>query len=629
MSSEFYIMADPFKEILDQVIDYAVEGPPDYRHLESLLAYLSHDHDKDYALDRGLASSLLQHYKGCVDDEAQVDTRLIIVKMLTHLATVKKCRDQVFDVIGLDKLLLLFEDPSERVRVQACEIFRYMLMAPDGEDFMLKDRVVVDALTSVLLKDVKEVSLAAVPVLSALCVVDCDMSAETIDRLVVVLHEFTTNVQENERKSVRICSSVLRCVWNVCRETKEKETAIECKVVPAVAPFLTVPDNHTRRLAAGVLSAISVAERGKLSIIDQAGVVDALCNVALDLQAERGLRDNAVMTIQNLVEAPSGLQACGLRLMVAESGDILNEILLPHQSSRIIASLIKSKEHESNALQALHLLVQEAPGRKAAWDVLDIVPTLHSMTLGADNQRMRGLSRRSLEALCQDNPLAQAELDKLAPLVSEEFESGMGKGTLPASQTALVLVHCQNEYTTKAGLLHHYVVDSMEESQMLWNSVDLVEKARRQGVSVFYLAYTYEAELESADPTFGHLKTIVDAKAFVKGSWGAEITQELTPEGDDVVIHTTSCLSGFDGTSLEKQLRALGVTNVVVAGLPTDGAVEKTIREAYERGFNVFAMTDCTAASSSRTQEALMEQVLPTFSQPLTHNQLLNIVSSQ
>ncbi len=52
----------------------------------------------------------------------------------------------------------------------------------------------------------------------------------------------------------------------------------------------------------------------------------------------------------------------------------------------------------------------------------------------------------------------------------------------------------------------------------------------------------------------------------------------------------------FASTALEQRLKALDVTQVVIAGVATATGVEATARQAYEHGFNVtlavHAMTD-------------------------------------
>ena len=62
------------------------------------------------------------------------------------------------------------------------------------------------------------------------------------------------------------------------------------------------------------------------------------------------------------------------------------------------------------------------------------------------------------------------------------------------------------------------------------------------------------------------------------------------------MVVTKRTWGAFASSDLEAQLRANGVTQVVVTGVATGTGVEATARQAYEQGFNVTlaldAMTD-------------------------------------
>ena len=75
---------------------------------------------------------------------------------------------------------------------------------------------------------------------------------------------------------------------------------------------------------------------------------------------------------------------------------------------------------------------------------------------------------------------------------------------------------------------------------------------------------------------------------------------EVDQQPSDIVV-TKKTWGAFASTDIEKQLRALGVTQVVLGGISTTAAVESTARQAYEAGFNVTlaldAMLDMNAAA--------------------------------
>ena len=56
--------------------------------------------------------------------------------------------------------------------------------------------------------------------------------------------------------------------------------------------------------------------------------------------------------------------------------------------------------------------------------------------------------------------------------------------------------------------------------------------------------------------------------------------------------------SAFFGTTLESILRDRHIGTVVLAGLKTNVCVGSTARDAFQRGFNVITLGDCTAANS-------------------------------
>jgi nicotinamidase-related amidase len=70
-------------------------------------------------------------------------------------------------------------------------------------------------------------------------------------------------------------------------------------------------------------------------------------------------------------------------------------------------------------------------------------------------------------------------------------------------------------------------------------------------------------------------------------------------------------LGAFATTDLEGQLKARGITQVVVTGVVTSGGVEATARQAYERGFNVTLALDATTDLRGEAHEYSIRSVFP------------------
>ncbi len=70
-----------------------------------------------------------------------------------------------------------------------------------------------------------------------------------------------------------------------------------------------------------------------------------------------------------------------------------------------------------------------------------------------------------------------------------------------------------------------------------------------------------------------------------------DLIPELDRQPGDIVV-TKQSWGAFANTDLEAQLKARGVTQVVIAGVATGTGVEATARQAYEQGFNVTLALD-------------------------------------
>ena len=72
----------------------------------------------------------------------------------------------------------------------------------------------------------------------------------------------------------------------------------------------------------------------------------------------------------------------------------------------------------------------------------------------------------------------------------------------------------------------------------------------------------------------------------------------MTPKEEDVVVAGKRGLSAFPRTDLESHLRAHDIETIALGGFMANCCVESTMREAFEKGFNVVTLTDCVATTS-------------------------------
>ena len=195
--------------------------------------------------------------------------------------------------------------------------------------------------------------------------------------------------------------------------------------------------------------------------------------------------------------------------------------------------------------------------------------------------------------------------------------------TLNPATTALVLIEYQNEFTSDGGVLHDAVSEVMDKTGMLANTVALVEKARAAGVTIMHAPITFAPGYgELTRHPYGILKGVVDGNAFVKGTWGAAIVDDLTPADGDILVEGKRGLDTFASTNLDFILRSKGIDTIILGGFLTNCCVESTMRSGYENGYRVITLTDCTAATSVAEHDNAISFDYPMFSQPVESSQV-------
>lgn len=90
-----------------------------------------------------------------------------------------------------------------------------------------------------------------------------------------------------------------------------------------------------------------------------------------------------------------------------------------------------------------------------------------------------------------------------------------------------------------------------------------------------------------------------------RGSWDAQVLEEIAPEGDEIVLSKSSS-SVFISTNLDYLLRNLGTRHLIVAGVLTDQCVESAVRDACDLGYLVTLVTDgCATKTQDRHDNSL------------------------
>jgi nicotinamidase-related amidase len=115
-------------------------------------------------------------------------------------------------------------------------------------------------------------------------------------------------------------------------------------------------------------------------------------------------------------------------------------------------------------------------------------------------------------------------------------------------------------------------------------------------------------------------------QTFTEG-W-TELIPELERQPGDMIV-TKRSWGAFATTDLEDQLKAKGVTQVVVTGVATSGGVESTARQAYEQGFHVTLALDAMTDIREEAHEYCIKNIFPRLGETGSTQEIISLLKKR
>ena len=142
---------------------------------------------------------------------------------------------------------------------------------------------------------------------------------------------------------------------------------------------------------------------------------------------------------------------------------------------------------------------------------------------------------------------------------------------------ALLVVDAQNEFSEQG------LRPVPNHGEALRRILAHVEQARHDGRPIAFAQ---------------HFNKPHESRAFVPGSWGAELSPGLKPRPTAGVerLFEKDVFGAFSAIGLESWLRQHGVTEVLIVGFYAHMCLSTSAREALVRGFDVLVDPEATGA---------------------------------
>jgi ureidoacrylate peracid hydrolase len=182
----------------------------------------------------------------------------------------------------------------------------------------------------------------------------------------------------------------------------------------------------------------------------------------------------------------------------------------------------------------------------------------------------------------------------------------MALTALDPRHTALLITDMQNAFAHPDGTLGQSGVDVTGVPATIDRLKRLVLACREAGVDVIWTVQEhFERDVTRERKRLaGHVTRRVRIPSL-EGSWDAAIVGELAPLADDPgLVIRKHRMGAFYATNLEVLLRAHDISALLVTGGTANACVDTTLREAYERDFDVIAVEDCIVPTEPEWFEA-------------------------
>jgi nicotinamidase-related amidase len=177
---------------------------------------------------------------------------------------------------------------------------------------------------------------------------------------------------------------------------------------------------------------------------------------------------------------------------------------------------------------------------------------------------------------------------------------------LDPAVTALVLVDLQNDFLHARGAYGRAGAGAPALSALPARLKPVADAMRHRGGWIVSTHFTLVPGRNGApliSDHLRHLRPFLTVGDFVPGSFGHAIVDELKPA--DLSVEKVA-FSAFYESRLEFVLRGAGITDLVFAGITTNGGVESTVRDAHVRDFRCTVLSDGCAAFSEPVHEACL-----------------------
>jgi nicotinamidase-related amidase len=184
--------------------------------------------------------------------------------------------------------------------------------------------------------------------------------------------------------------------------------------------------------------------------------------------------------------------------------------------------------------------------------------------------------------------------------------------TLDPQQTALLVMDFQPA-----------ILGRLDDSEALLSAAaEAIDIVRDEGGHVGYVRVAFDdSDYEAMPPTNKTFAPIAAGRLMHHEAPETAVHERVAPQPGDIVVRKTR-VGAFSTTDLDQQLRERGITTLILAGISTSGVVLSTVRDAADRDYELFVLSDASGDPDADVHAMLTEKVFPRQGHVITTDEL-------
>jgi nicotinamidase-related amidase len=187
---------------------------------------------------------------------------------------------------------------------------------------------------------------------------------------------------------------------------------------------------------------------------------------------------------------------------------------------------------------------------------------------------------------------------------------------------ALLMLHWQNSVCDPKGIWGKTLCHQIEKNNAIKNAQKVLTLARGRGMLIVFVNIGWRPGFPELPENqyYPLLQGVKDENKGIIGTWEVDVIDALKPNKNELIVINYGSDS-FEGTDLDRILRANNIGHIFVSGQCIEHVVATTIKRAANMGYNAILIKDATSGFTDSNYAAMLD-ILPLYAKVISSDQL-------